>query len=93
MPKFMFFGAAFFLIALAPASLTLARDGSSGSERGYQRVRGDHHGGGLHRAGPTIVIDGGGDSPSSYNACAQYPGYDPASATYLGPDGSRYPCQ
>ena len=92
MAKFMFFGAAFLSIALASASSTLARDGFGGGG-GYHRGGGEHHGGGLHRAGPPIVIVGGGDSPNSYNACAQYPGYDPASATYLGPDGTRYPCQ
>lgn len=93
MAKLMFFGAAFLLIALAPSSSTLARDGFSNGG-GYHRGGGDHHGGGLRRAGPAIVIVGSGDGSSYYNnACAQYPGYDPASATYLGPDGSRYPCQ
>jgi hypothetical protein len=92
MAKLMFFGTAFLLIVLTPSSSTLAKDGI-GNGGGYHRGGGDHHGGGLHRAGPPIVIVGGGDGSSNYNACAEYPGYDPASATYLGPDGSRYPCQ
>jgi hypothetical protein len=91
MAKLMFLGTAFLLIALTPSSSTLAKEGF-GNGGGHHRGGGDHHGGGLHRAGPAIVIVGGGGS-SSYNACAEYPGYDPASATYLGPDGSRYPVQ
>ena len=90
MGRLIFLGAAFLSIALAP-SLTLA-DGV-GNRTGYHRSGGAYHDGGLHRAGPAIVVVGGGGSPDSYNACAQYPGYDPASVTYLGPDGSRYPCQ
>jgi hypothetical protein len=92
MARLMFLGIAFLLIGLAPSSSTLAKDGF-GNGGGYHRGGGDHHGGGLHRAGPAIVVVGGGDGSRSNNACAEYPGYDPASATYLGPDGSRYPCQ
>jgi hypothetical protein len=91
MARLMSLGTAFLLIALAPSSSTLAKDGV-GNGAGYYRG-GDHHGVGLHRAGPAIVVVGGGDGSSYSNACAGYPGYDPASATYLGPDGSRYPCQ
>jgi hypothetical protein len=92
MTKLMFFGTAFLLMALAPSSSALAKDGV-GNGGVYHRGGADHHGGGLHRAGSAVVVVGGGDGSSYPNACAGYPGYDPASATYLGPDGSRYPCQ
>jgi hypothetical protein len=92
MAKLMLFGTALLLIALAPSSSTLAKDGF-GNGGGYHRGGGDHRGDRLRRVGPAIVVVGSGDA-SSYdnNACAGYPGYDPASATYLGPDGSRRPC-
>ena len=74
MAKLMLFGTAFLLIALAPPSSTLAKDGF-GNGGGYHRGDGDHHGDRLHRAGPAIVVVGSGDG-SSYdnNACAGYPG-------------------
>jgi hypothetical protein len=60
MAKLMLFCTAFLLIALAPPSSTLAKDGV-GNGGGYHRGGGDHHGGGLHRAGPAVVVVGGGD--------------------------------